>query len=137
VSIRFLAGHGGFEESIEGLHASSIDNVSLQEMQRFLLEAILSEIHGLLPPVIAPCLRGERSMRMDIRVAMAMATQPVSVGFVSTMLRLRLKYHWSLTRTSRSYMLMPVHSNCEMAMLTAEIRPTRPGTVRIFQTTEE
>lgn len=50
MSSRFLAGHEGFEESIEGLHASGIDNVRPQEMQRFLLDDILRRHgHGVLP----------------------------------------------------------------------------------------
>ena len=138
MSSRFLAGHGGFEESIEGLHASGIDNVRPQEMQRFLLDVILRRYRqGVLPPVIVTCLRRVQSMRMNLLIVIGVATRPVSVGAVSTMLMLLLKHHLSLTRTSGSHMLMTAHSDCEMAILAAEIRPTGPGTARVFQTTTE
>ena len=138
MSSRFLAGHGGFEESIEGLHASGIDNVRPQEMQRFLLDDILRRHgHGVLPPVIVTCLRRVQPMRLNLLIVTGVATRPLSVGAVSTMLIPLLKHHMSLTRTSGSYMLMPVHSDCEMAILATEIRPTGPGITRIFQITEE
>jgi hypothetical protein len=82
VSIRFLAGYGGFEESIEGLHASGINNVRPQEMQRFLLDVILRRYRqGVLPPVIVTCLRRVQSMRMNLLIVIGVLGQYPWVPF--------------------------------------------------------
>jgi hypothetical protein len=65
-------------------------------------------------------------MHMNSGIVITVATRLFFTGIVSNALEVSLKHYRSSTCISGSHMLMPLDSACEMAMLAAEIRPTRP-----------